>query len=106
MPAVDSQSLVVSNSTLVPAQADRGVFGMMTPNFGVGPANRGYVAPAGASSAYVGSNSSAFTSAISNDPTKRATAATLVQQQSMQVTSQTAAQCLLGAVLLVAILTH
>ena len=106
MPAVDSQSLVVRNANLMPAQSDRGAFGVMTPSFGVAPANNGYVAPATPSSAYVGSNNGAFTAAISNDPTKRASAATLPQQQSMQATTQIAAQALLGAVLLTAILTH
>ena len=65
MPGVDCHFLVVSNQSLVPAQKDRRAFGVAPLNFDVAPTNSRYVAPMRASSAYVGSNSSAFTSAIS-----------------------------------------
>ena len=106
MPGVDSQPLMLANTSLVPAQSDRGAFGVMTPSFGIAPANNGYVAPATSSSAYVGSNNSAFRAAISDDPTKRMVASAAAQQQNMQVNTQITAQCLLGAIFLTAILTH
>ncbi len=103
MPGIDSQPLMLANSSLVPAQSDKGAFGVMTPSFGIAPANNGYVAPATSSSAY---NNGAFRAAISDDPSKRMAASAAAQQQNMQVNSQITAQCLLGAILLTAILTH
>lgn len=98
MPGLDSQPLMLANSSLVSAQGDRGAFGVMTPNFGLAPANNGYVAPA--------ASSSAFRSAIADDPAKRLAASAGAGQQNMQVNAQITAHCLLGAILLTAILTH
>ena len=106
MPGVDSQPLMLGNASLVSAQRDRGAYGVMTPSFGIAPPNNGYVAPATSSSAYVGSNTGAFRAAIADDPAKRASASATAQQQSVQVSTQITAQCLLGAMLLTAILTH